>query len=191
MSDFIASNGVVIRREGDNLLFPRARYVNTLAHDPAPRILADVTTALGEFFQAEADERLGRWRSTVDPGWTAKLDAGPQIIFFRHEDGVRAFDVDPDGAGMGLHRWTPELQAVASEYFAAHPEPKPWHEAAPGEIWAVRFGTGPTFKVEPMRVEATGGTRFSPVESEGHDRTFDVRDTCIEDAHRIWPEVSS
>lgn len=77
---------------------------------------------LREFFQHERDQELGQWRSAIDPGWTA-VENG-RYVQFRHDDCKRAFSLDrnaPDFNG-----WSPALREIGHEWFAAHPEPKPW-----------------------------------------------------------------
>ena len=96
--------------------------------------------ALREMFRAEDDKQLGRWRSLQNPSWTAVVQEDSGMILFRHEAGQRQFDVL---SRRDLNRWTPELQAIAREYFDAHPEPKPWQSAKRGDVWALKAGLGP------------------------------------------------
>ena len=101
----------------------------------------DTTNALREYFQAERDDALGRWRDTENPN----------IVVYP----IPAMNDQGDGYGRAV--WVlDEAEMVsrtvlddrhshssASRYFAAHPqpqpEPKPWLEAKPGEVWALTY----------------------------------------------------
>ena len=92
--------------------------------------------ALRAFFQAERDDALGRWR---DP---ENMD----MVAYRTPE-------DDDGCGRcillldentGDNHWEWERIACSGpglRYFDAHPqpEPKPWVDAKPGEVWALTY----------------------------------------------------
>jgi hypothetical protein len=71
---------------------------------------------------------------------------------------------------------------AARAYFDAHPEPKPWHHAKPGDVWIITFTD----------------RSFDPVAASWNGRGFvhiDIRPTEISlgeiaEARRIWPEVT-
>lgn len=123
---FTASNGITVYvRDGGTVQFQhgtRKESCGILQVFPH----SEWWQALREFFRAEDDERLSRWRSSESPEWTAIVQDGSNWIYFRHEDGEREFSVGPEGAG--LNAWAPELKAVAREYFDAHPKDKPLPE---------------------------------------------------------------
>ena len=99
----------------------------------------ETTEALRAFFQAERDAELGRWR---DP-------ENPDIVVYP----IPAMNDQGDGYGRAV--WVlDEAEMVsgtvlddrhshssASRYFDAHPlpEPKPWEDAKPGEVWALTY----------------------------------------------------
>lgn len=71
------------------------------------------------------------------------------------------------------------------DYFQCKPEPKPWMDAAPGEVWMLTFGgvSGPHLvNHDPRFVDGMGdayglndhriteGYRIWPVDEEGDDR---------------------
>lgn len=175
---FVASNGVGVRVDSAGGLEFGAIGYATLA----------ATAALREFFQHERDEELGRWRSKIDPNWTAVLDAG--YVKFRHDNGTHSFSLlthEPR-----FFAWDETLQGIGKEYFAAHPEPKPWHDAKPGEVWELT-----TRKVDDrwnpavFRVsEEPGYLAFCPVEPEYSVSHLGAKATAITAGRRIWPEVS-
>ena len=97
----------------------------------------ETTEALRAFFQAERDEQLGRWRDpenpdyvaypgSVSPDWVVVLDesTGRADVVFKQRQNP------PKDSAFTL---------VAERYFAAHPQPKPWVDAKPGEVWALTY----------------------------------------------------
>lgn len=138
---FTASNGIGVEINNDT---GRIAFDDT-THPNAPLWLREgELDALREYFQAEEDKRLGRWRSVEDPSWTAV--ERNRIVYFRNEDHERSFQIV--GNGENLWAWSPDLRKVAQEWLDAHPEPKPWHDAKDGEIWALTVdGLDLVFKV--------------------------------------------
>ncbi|WP_336652697.1 MULTISPECIES: hypothetical protein [unclassified Leucobacter] len=147
--------------------------------------------ALREFFQHERDQELGRWRFNAyltvyeaenhQPGNRARavnvLDDRTGRLHMRHE-------------GQAAWRETnPALSEAAAAYFAAHPEPKQWHEAKPGEVWVAKLSTGPTFDEVALQVMeyAEEGIVFM---DHAEEEPYELTATEITDARRIWPEVS-
>lgn len=131
MNEFTSSNGMIVSRDsiGDlRLLSPSRR--NTL--DQAPFLDGDEIDALREFFQAENDARLGRWRWPENPGYVVY----PRLNYVAvvHEESGNALQAtrELDEINTGLCR-------AARAYFDAHPEPKPWHDAVEGEVWILMF----------------------------------------------------
>lgn len=186
MSEFTASNGVTIRYMAG--IDGAVRLIGTSLR-PSGDEWTDATAspegieALREFFRAEDDKRLGRWRSTIDAAWTAVVQADSGYVFFRHDDGECGFTVAPDRSNMPS--WSRELQEVAREYFDAHPEPKPWWGADVDEAWELTANgdTGPfVTKLTPagtIHFVAGNGTEFI---AEASDITA---------GRRIYPEVAS
>lgn len=131
------------------------------------------TVDLREFFRAEEDERLGRWRWPEDPDYLVYPESISPVVVrvVRESTGVQQA-ISRAKAG---HQRT-AMQQAARAYFDAHPEPKPWREAREGEVWVITVpeGTYPAiFQADAFR--DAGGP-------------WDVRD--ITDARRIWPEPS-
>lgn len=130
MNEYKASNGVKITRYTESL---DAADGDVSAAWMAPRVV----DALREFFRAEEDERLGRWRWPENPDyvvyhWGQPLTAGVVVTSESAAVPSRVLhrDADPENR-------TPEYRA-ARAYFDAHPEPKPWHDAKPKEVWEFR-----------------------------------------------------
>lgn len=154
----------------------------------------DDTQALREFFQAERDASLGRWRSKEHPDYVVypkpteaherAFGTGLDLMVLCETDGamkgyVVTEDDWPEGRGGGS-TW----RAVAREYLAAHPEPKPWHNAKPGEVWVLTYGGQPAAHVYTDRT-AEGLAFLS-------DRAIvSADDPDITAGRRIFPEVNS
>ena len=127
--------------------------------------------------QAERDAALGRWRSVEHPDW----------IVYPHE---REDHVDLLNE-RNRHRLTiprsvfyhvedeDEAYAVAAEYWAAHPvpEPKPWEQAQEGDVWLITRQGVQYPAIFQAEMFGDAGGRWEPDE--------------IDDARRLWPEVSA
>lgn len=181
MNAFVASNGHTIIEDAPGETVVRDRSGLSTLTDFAYLDSADMA-ALREFFRAEEDERLGRWRSTLDAAWTAAVDAETGWVTFRHEDGLREFMVESRRSSLG--RWTLDLQRIAREYFDAHPEPKPWRNAEPGEVWLLYVdGVEECVRV----LQSSDGARFFPI-ADDQGMTYGRRSAGITSGRRIWPE---
>ncbi len=128
---FTASNGIKLEITDDGGVF---------THDSRAYVMASVTgvEALREYFQHERDRELGRWR---DPD-------NRDLVVYRmpeldYDEGGRAVRVMDETSGEAVTYWenrrldweNKEEREAADRYFKAHPEPRPWEEAEPGEIW--------------------------------------------------------
>jgi hypothetical protein len=132
MNDFTASNGIGVEINDEE------QIVFAVGNRPITPIWTDSSElkALREFFRAEEDERLGRWRDArypdfavypqpVDPsrgavrGVTILSERIPRI-YTAWEDNLRTFYGDSEDEET---RRT--ARDVAAAYFDAHPEPKP------------------------------------------------------------------
>lgn len=176
MNEFTSSDGVhVDLSEGRVLRVSKGGLVDEVYGEPRVH-------ALREFFRAEEDERLGRWRSNKDPKWTAVHNEHTGT-HFSHEDGERRFTIWPDKSNVNA--WSYELREVAHEYLDAHPEPKPWHEAEPGEVWVLTVEGGHELAA---RVSVTNETLS--FENVAHiTNRFDASDARITAGRRIYPEA--
>ena len=168
MNQHKASNGASVHLDSNGRMTFRRDSplcVNTLE--------AFWVQAAREYFQAERDEELGRWRDPENPDYVA----------YRTPE-------DDDGCGRcillldentGDNHWEWERIATSGpglRYFAAHPEPKPWEEAKAGEVWILtRYGAEEPFFV-------TGG-EFTSTDLAV---ATDLDDLRITDGRRIWPE---
>ncbi|WP_300733724.1 hypothetical protein [Pseudomonas sp.] len=72
---------------------------------------------------------------------------------------------------------------IAARYFEAHPELKPWEDAAPGDAWELtyRIGSSDMETAAAIRTEA-GGWLFA--DSRGRGKLTFVA------GRRVWPEVA-
>ena len=131
--------------------------------------------ALRAFFQAERDIELGRWRDTENPDMVAY-----RMPEEDDEDGrcVRVLDEN-----TGDNHWEWERIATSGpglRYFATHPEPepRPWLEAKPGEIWEIGL-----LELGPSACLVTKGDF---VEISGRFEVA-IGSSLIESGRRIWP----
>lgn len=137
MDDFTASNGWHLASLGDG----QVRLSRDVVGDSRQRVAwltPDEAQALREYFLSQEDALNLRWRSQT----------ASQFVVYDHGDGRVRVMRDTDGNSYSfdrdsIHRfYLPNdaeiaFQRIAREFFAAHPEPKPWHDAQPGELWAL------------------------------------------------------
>ena len=181
MSDtFTASNGVRVTRRGESVRLSCEFMANRIA--TFDDLNMQDLDALREFFQHERDKELGRWR------WPEK----PDYVVYpkeRSTSGKRMVRVVSEAHGYGCDycegdRDGNEQRLAASAYFAAHPEPKPeWHDAKPGEVWAITAGSHPDEFAVQVTTELVFGTHDGDLIS--------TKDEGIVSARRIFPEVPS
>jgi hypothetical protein len=169
MNDFTASNGMTVERDHNgDVLIDRGAPTMSL-------FMADGTAlALREFFRAEEDERLGRWRWPENPEYVVYPDENSRdyVRIVCEEDGkVTGFKIGFVASS--------EAEWAARAYFAAHPEPKPWHDAKPGEVWEI---TRRSFTANAWVLES-GAFMYD-------DESF-VFSAEITAGRRIYPEATS
>ena len=155
--------------------------------DGSARLLWDwrdiaLTTAnfetLRAFFQAERDEALGRWRDPENPNMVAYRT--PE----EDDDDGRSIRLLDESSGESWLSW--ERIAIydsSARYFAAHPEPKPWHAARPDcdEIWVLTIHGCE----QPVYVTEFGG---EPAFQVPGGETMSLSHGAITAGHRVWPE---
>src|SRR5690625_55079 len=165
---FAASNGHRIVRQHDDRLAifdPRG----TLDRG----VRASLTTALREYFQHERDAELGRWRDEESPDYVVYPARAGSITILHEPTGRQRYLTGRGEAKIA----TGEFADTARRYFAAHPEPKPWHSAEVATLWRITAG-------------ALGKTRLAIAHE---DVTFTDHDGIgwkadeITHATRIWP----
>lgn len=184
MEIYTASNGVAleIAPEGHIIIPPVTTGLGELTQQ-----------ALREFFQYERDEELGRWRWPENPEWIVYA-LRPGFSAYNGADLLVVNEVH--GASMeyvrALDDGTEYVDAderaakAARAYFEAHPEPKPWKDAKPGEVWVLTTdseGGEHAWFVDP---DYSGG-RFVFV---GGLSNIPLDHPDITAARRVWPESS-
>lgn len=179
MSDtFTASNGKRISTESEEDMF-RVGDMPLTSRE---------VVALREFFQHERDQELGRWRWPESPQYVVYLGRDGQAVVLNEADGWTVYRYRGEDKELRAMRAAngddvmPATKAAAA-YFDAHPEPKPWHDAKPGEVWVL------SLEGEPETAQAVDGYgKFMPwtidVVSDGNDRGK------ITAGRRIFPEVT-
>lgn len=170
---FIASNGYIVRKSlgGYMSLFANGETANSVSPGKEH--------ALREFFQAERDAALGRWRSKEHPDY---------VVYPQNDGAVAVLDESRADIGVLFFYREPSMisgthEQVARDYFAAHPEPKPaWHDAKPGEVWVLTIdGKEDAYKVYPPTVNLMKNER-------GHISSASIELSRATHGRRIWPE---
>lgn len=179
MNDFTASNGLKVRRGSNGALQIGDGLSAWLPTE-------ETTDAIQEFFRVEEDTRLGRWR------WPEN----PDYVVYPKNDGL--FEVLRESDGMvltstisGNHSFQDQHAQAARAYIAAHPEPKPaWHDAKPGEVWALSIVER---EGEVLTLARQGGhVRFWEVaDSDEEPMTWGFRSSAITAGRRIFPEPAA
>ncbi len=177
---FTASNGFTVDRD------PKGEIrVNGFS------FIADgAELALREFFRAEEDARIGRWRWAKRPEYVVY----PSALYATPSD-VDLVQVVNESNGQS-HRARRDDQErlfgffseAGAAYFDAHPEPKPWHEAQVGDVWVLTVD-GEERAVRALS-DASIGARFFPIEDD-NGMTYGRRAPAITAGRRIWPEDAS
>ena len=141
---------------------------------------ADFKT-LREYFQAERDEELGRWRDPEIPDMVVYPHDDVTITVLDEVDGERCWWTRGDELDAHQERF-PGFD-TARAYFAAHPEPKPWHAARPDcdEIWVLTIHG----YEQPVYVTEFGG---EPAFQVPGGETMSLSHGAITAGRRIWPE---
>lgn len=170
MNEFKASNGLRVTLTDDGRLIiasVEGTYPETVASGEA-------VDALREFFRAEEDERLGRWRWPESPQWVVYPDEDGDVTVMDETTGESALLLTrlsaaryPNATGC----------AAARAYFDAHPEPKPWRNAQTTEVWELTVRDIGTYAY------VVGDYTFIAA-----DHGVSLDDSCITGGRRIWPE---
>lgn len=187
MDKFQASNGyTILARENATVDW----WSSDGVHSGVIQVFthSQVWKALREFFQAERDEELGRWRWPENPEYV--VIEGPRSDYRNQRTVVvvneRTLDRWWLNEGvMSAREDRPENRHAARAFFEAHPEPKPWHDAKPGEVWELTFS------------EAGGGGAVALIFHKGKFRNpqyvsrVPLDDPTITAGRRIWPVEES
>lgn len=186
MEQYTASNGITVTRRPDASGLKFAANGSSLDLGLLTGVTKDQSEALREFFRAEEDERLGRWRWPENPDYVVYPDGTSRRV-------VR----DSDGQSMqvSLHdrkvmeTYLDSYVGAARAFDVAHPEPKGWRGAEPGEVWDLDLEVGGVRAVTVASWGADGPvTVFRNPYTEGETR---LDDDGIRDARRVWPEEAS
>ena len=176
MNDYVADNGASVHLDSNGRMTFRRDSplcVNTLE--------AFWVQAAREFFQAERDEELGRWRDPENPDCICYPVAGdPDDIWVVYEGSGLAYMRERNQAFYAGNKFS----EVARRYFAAHPEPKPWEGAEPGEFWILTVDE----KTNPYKIwtDTQRVRRFERVERPY--TAISLNDPRITAGRRVWPE---
>lgn len=180
MNDYTASNGVEVRfvdtSVGQRMVLKDLDPVQTLLPHRKVNIESWLDPrqweAAAEYFRAKEDERLGRWRWPEDPDYVVYPRADHVAVVNERSGNALQATREQAFVDTGLCR-------AARAYFDAHPEPKPWHDAKPGEVWVITYRNA----------------EFAVVINENHEFSIPQRGfraithPKVTAGRRIWPEV--
>ena len=145
---------------------------------------SEYVEGMREFFLHERDQELGRWRWPENPQcvvYPGEVTGNPgsdyqECVVIDEATGIAlGFGSDLPNCHGGHHR------EAARAYFAAHSVSKPWHDAKPGEVWALSVLGGP---LAAYGVSGDGSFHHS---QDRERLRGDLVDEIV-DARRIWPE---
>lgn len=179
--EFTASNGAKVR-------YGPLGEMEVVPPKDAPLWLpVSKTKAIREFFQAERDAELGRWRWPEDLDYVVyAVDSGWFVL--NEQTGATKHYGYRDHAQVGNSL----LSQAARAYFEAHPEPKPWEDAKPGEVWELTMKPGVCDRFNPTLFRAVGrefgGIDFYAVEPSYTVTHLGENASVITSGRRIWPE---
>lgn len=169
---FVASNGWELRSNG---------AIYSTDKTSLPLIGRGATEALRNLFLHERDTELGRWRWPDDPRY---------LVFpLKDDDEVRVLDENSgQSVAIRMSSFRPGLThthfvGAALAYFDTHPDPKPWHDAKPGEVWV--------FENSKTAEEVAYNVAVGPTFHRGRNVEFHPDGAPIKSARRIFPEVVS
>lgn len=147
-------------------------------------IRPDQKVALEEYFQAKRDKELGRWRWPENPDYFVvprdKKVRGRRVVRVFQESRGRVNDFFEDDSRI---EETHATARAARDYFSAHPEPKPWLGARPGEVWVFTWALG---SKQPALILNNG--KFVLRDNDSSEKEYSLDEPAIEAGHRIWPE---
>jgi hypothetical protein len=174
-AEFKARSGRVVKPGLDgSLLFGLTRgYI-------APDEVMDAQ----EFFQAQGDIELGRWRYPLEPNRVVYADAETVRVFDEATGETVVYYRDDWPTNQPLEQ-TRIARDAANAYVKTHPERKPWQRAQVGEVWVLSTADGETDAYTAMPVQGVG------VFFEAPEGRYSVDDDDIQSARRIWPEDAS
>ena len=187
MSEFTASNGIGVEiNEDEQIIFEVPNRPTTPMWVTNGEI-----DALREYIIAQEDKRLGRWRWPENPNYLV-YPVGEGLVDVLREAGVSDQTRGP-GREQGISRekavewdrdYSLHFYEAAAAYFDAHPEPKPWHDAKPGDVWALTVdGEESAFYPSKSLDRA-----FTPVKPESGRTAVSFDSFEITAGRRIWPE---
>lgn len=135
-------------------------------------LVAGRVGSLREYFRDERDRELGRWRWPENQNYVVYPgeDGSVVLVFCETTGEVYPYYPDDDFSDVSA------FGNAAKAYFDTHPVKKPWHDAKPGEVWALSVdGETRTFLM-------TTGGYFT----DEHFSTLSP--DCFTAGQCIWPE---
>lgn len=144
--------------------------------------LGEVTQqALRELFQSERDKEIGRWRFAENPDVVVYPRNENKVTVLCEKSGATYHWRRGDAVDLGSR--SANGRAAAMAYFEAHPLPKPWHSAKPGEMWVLDWKVLTTTQ-QPALVGNDG--KFILRDHALSKRDVELTDSRIADAKCVW-----
>lgn len=180
MSKFTASNGIGVEiNEDEQIIFEVPNRPTTPIWVTNGEI-----DALREYIIAQEDKRLGRWRWPESPSLVVYAWNPNWVNVVNENDGDAAQHRRQDVDAARDRNFIAITEAAARAYFDAHPEPKPWHDAKPGDVWALTVdGEESAFYPSKSLDRA-----FTPVKPESGRTAVSFDSFEITAGRRIWPD---
>ena len=158
MNTFTASNGHKVTPNGDG-----ANVYRGIMSTP---IYPDEMQALREFFQAEADERAGRWRWVEHPDYVV-YDTGDRIEVVVLDESTGYME----NVWRGKERPGSYMHDAARAYFEAHPDPEEYVIVWSGGLALTKPQTFSEAQAELKRAWDTGEIfRLVPLDVAGEEQ---------------------
>ena len=158
MNTFTASNDYKVTPNGDG-----ANVYRGIMSTP---IYPDEMQALREFFQAESDERAGRWRWAEHPEYVV-YDTGDRIEVVVLDESTGCME----NVWRGKERPGNYMHDAARAYFDAHPEPEEYVIVWSGGLALTKPLTLPEAQAELKRAWDTGEIfRLVPLDVAGEEQ---------------------
>lgn len=146
--------------------------------------MSEFVEDLRQFFLHERDQELGRWRVPSMSGVVVYPRESPGVFDVVDESRAVSYRVKPGDTEASF-----TVRHAVEEYRAAHPVPKPWHDAQTGEVWVLQIDHLGVAQEYGGEVACYLDERGDFLAVKGLMR-IDARDAQITAGHRIWPEVS-
>ncbi|KQQ65043.1 hypothetical protein [Microbacterium sp. Leaf320] len=189
MIDFEASNGaqVVLTNAGATGYILVERDSDSATSVSTAYLGFEEMVAWREFEQQRRDKEVGRWRWPENSDFVVYPGERGYVSAINERTGAWATASRAEGYADTGHG---TIHNAIAAYFAAISEPKPWHQAIPGQAWVVEWTADDESFEKALLVAdfSAEGRVFADAEETV---TLPISSGMITNARRIYPEVAS